>query len=388
MPSVCLYFQAHLPFQLHPYSIFQVGKHESYWDDKRSEKILNQVADRVYLPTNKILHEAIDAHEGKFQVAFSLSGVLIEQLEKWRPDILESFVRLADTGCVEFLSETYYHSLSFLESRKEFFRQVILHRDKIWKYFRQDPRIFCHTDLIYHNHLAYFASQMGYKGLLVEGVERNLHGRSPNQIYSAAHMQDFCLIPRNYYLSDDISLRFSDPNWIHYPVNSGTFSDWLSRQYGKSVHIFLPYETFGEYQSKETGILDFLKALPGEILSRENLDFKTPGELILEADHKSELYADDYISWTGAEKDLSSWQGNELQKEALLKVFEMEATVMEKDDKELIHEWAKLQEANYFRLMATNGNFPARSFLQNFSSPHQAYLHFMNMIADFQLKLR
>ena len=390
MPAVCLYFQVHQPFRLHPYSVFQVGKNQKYWDKRLNKSILNRVADNCYLPANQALLEEIDRHEGKVKASFSLSGVLIEQLEMWRPDVLESFQKLAKTGCVDFLSETYYHSLAFLYSREEFFRQIIKHREKIWHYFQQDSRVFRHTELIYNDHLAYFLSQMGYKMTLVEGVDQALRDRSPNEIYAPPHIPEFCLLPRNYHLSDDIAFRFSDPNWSHYPLEAGNFANWLNHQPGTSINLFMDYETIGEHQNVKTGILEFFRQLPGEIAKFPNLEMKTPDELIQEERSKEPFYASEYVSWADAERDISAWQGNEMQKEALQKVFELESTILATQEEELIREWSLLQTSDHFYYMSTKSRTDGgvHNYFNPFSSPFAAYRHFMNVIADFQLKLR
>jgi len=266
MPSVCLYFQVHQPRRLRRFSFFDVGRLHHYEDEAENRRLLDRIAHKCYLPANALLTELIGAYRGKFRLAFSLSGVLIDQLQRYRPDVLESFRRLAQTGCVEFLTETDSHSLAFLFSAREFGEQVLLHEQRIRKLFGQQGRTFRHTELIYNNDLAVAVEKMGYRVILAEGTEKLLGRRSPNHPYRPAGCDGLTLLLRNYRLSDDVAFRFSERSWADYPLTAAKYAHWLHRagQEETVINLFMDYETFGEHQWEDTGIFTFLEdAGPG-----------------------------------------------------------------------------------------------------------------------------
>ena len=280
MASVCFYFQVHQPYRLRRYSVFDTDHH--YFDDVKNAELCRKIAARCYLPANKMLLETIRQHEGKFRVAFSMTGVLLEQCELYAPEVIETFQQLSATGCVEFLDETYYHSLAFLYSREEFRAQVEMHRKKIKNLFGQEPRVFRNTELIYNNDLAHFVNHMGYDGIITEGADHILGYRTPNFVYRPPHAPRLKLLLKNFRLSDDIAFRFSNRAWEQWPLTADKFARWVSQINGNGqvCNLFMDYETFGEHQWAETGIFEFLRHVPGEVLKDPQNDFLTPSQVI------------------------------------------------------------------------------------------------------------
>lgn len=388
MPSVCFYFQVHQPFRIKHYSVFDIGKDHFYEDGEKNKWIMDKVSEKCYLPANSKMLELIKRHKGKFRISYSLSGTVIEQMELYRPDVLQSFVDLAKTGCVEFLSETYYHSLSFLFSKDEFKRQVKEHDDKIYKYFKQKPTVFRNTELIYNNELAAFVEKMGFKGILCEGVDRLLKDKHPNHLYKPVGTQKIKALLKNYRLSDDIAFRFSDKGWTEWPLHADTFASWVHKVAGVGdvVNLFMDYETFGEHQWENTGIFDFIDHLPKEILSHRDFNFKTASEVVDMYPARGVYDAHEFISWADQERDLSAWQGNNMQQESLKKIFELEKRVIATGNKDLIDVWGKLQTSDHFYYMSTKfwSDGDVHKYFSPYNSPYDAYIFYMNAFSDFE----
>ncbi|MBC7862736.1 MAG: polysaccharide deacetylase family protein [Bacteroidia bacterium] len=392
MPSVCLYFQVHQPFRIRNFSFFDIGNSHFYEDDAKNEEILNKVAEKCYLKTNKKMLDLIHRHNGKFRICYSLSGTVIEQFEKFRPDVLQSFIELAKTGCVEFLSETYAHSLSFIYSKTEFVRQVKKHSDVIRKYFNQVPTVFRNTELIYNNELAVFLEEMGYKGVLCEGVDRLLDGRSPDFIYRSVGTKNLKLLLKNYRLSDDIAFRFSDKGWKEFPLTPDKFTNWVHSiaGNGETINLFMDYETFGEHQWESTGIFEFLDKLPEKVLAHPDFCFKTPSEVIASSENGDLYDAHDFISWADTERDLSAWLSNSMQKEAFSRIYSIEQDVMTCNDPELLNVWERLQTSDHFYYMCTKfwNDGDVHKYFSPFDSPYDAYMYFMNVFSDLECKVK
>jgi alpha-amylase len=388
MPSVCFYFQVHQPFRIRPYSFFDIGRDHQYEDDKKNREILDKVSEKCYLRTNRKMLELIKRHQGKFRISYSISGVAIEQFEKYRPDVLQSFIDLANTGCVEFLAETYNHSLSYLYSKKEFERLVMKHTEKIEKYFGQTPKVFRNTELIFSNDLAIFAEKMGYKGILCEGVDRLLGDRSPNYLYQPVGTKNIKALLKNYRLSDDIAFRFSDRNWAEWPLTTNKFVTWLHKVAGNGevVNLFMDYETFGEHQWESTGIFDFLDHLPEAVFSHPDFDFKTPSELIDTYPVRGSYDAHSYISWADMERDLSAWLSNPMQQEAMKRIFSLEEKVKAIGDAKLLDVWEKLQTSDHFYYMCTKfwSDGDVHKYFSPYDSPYDAYIYYMNVFSDLE----
>ncbi|WP_028982070.1 glycoside hydrolase family 57 protein [Sporocytophaga myxococcoides] len=390
MPAVCFYFQVHQPYRLKQYSFFNIGNDHNYSDERLNKEILNKVSDKCYLPANKLMLELIKKFNKQFRISYSISGIALEQFEKYRPDVLESFIDLARTGCVEFLGETYHHSLSYLYSKDEFVRQIELHEKKIKHYFNQEPVVFRNTELIYNNDLADFIQKMGYKAILCEGVDGLLQGRTPNQVYTAPNNKKIKCLLKNFRLSDDIAFRFSNSDWPEYPLTAQKFASWLhNAQSADTINLFMDYETFGEHQWKETGIFEFMAHLPEEILKNKDFSFKTVGEVADDYQIKDVYDAHATTSWADSERDLSAWLSNSMQSESLSKLYAMEEDVKNSGDKDLIERWARLQTSDLFYYMCTKywSDGVVHKYFSPYNSPYDSYIYFINALADLEVEV-
>ncbi len=378
------------------YRIFDIGNDSHYFNDSsdsklNNKKILDKVAHKSYLPTNALLLDLLKKFP-QFAVSFSLSGVLLEQLELYQPEVLESFQKLVNTGRVELLSETYYHSLSFLYSEQEFEAQIDLHKKKIKKLFNQNPRVFRNTELIYNNALAKKIESMGFKGILAEGADHILQWRSPNFLYQPQGTNTMKLLLKNYKLSDDIAFRFSSKEWKEHPLTAEKFAQWISaiNGNGQIVNLFMDYETFGEHQWEDTGIFNFLHALPGEILKHPDNDFVTPSQAVKRYTTMGELDIHHFISWADIERDLSAWRSNAMQYDAMGKLYSLEDAILNTKDKQLIHDWRRLQTSDHFYYMCTKwfADGDVHKYFNPYESPYDAFIAFMNVINDLKLRLQ
>jgi alpha-amylase len=389
--SVCFYFQVHQPFRLRRYNFDQIGSDHFYEHYDQNVSILNKVADKCYLPTNSKILELLMRHKGKFKVAYSISGVALEQFGLYRPDVIKSFQALAATGSVEMLGETYYHSLSFLYSKEEFDRQVKMHREQLKSLFDVEPTTFRNTELIFNNELAKHVASLGYKGMLCEGADKWLNGRTPNQLYTSPDIEKFSLLLKNYRLSDDIAFRFSNHEWEDWPLTADKFSQWLHDHAGnaETINLFMDYETFGEHQWKETGIFDFLDNLPEMILDHPDFHFRTPAEVINLCPPRDVYDVPEFTSWADAERDLSAWNENEMQREALDKIYALEKAVKETENPDLLKVWGKLQTSDHFYYMSTKfwADGDVHKYFSPFESPYDACVYYMNVISDLKLTL-
>ena len=328
MVSVCFYFQVHQPVRLRPYTVFEIGKNSSYFDEQKNKEILDRVAKKCYLPANAIMLELLDKHP-EFRVSYSISGVALEQFMCHEPKVLDSFKELARTGRVEFLDETYHHTLSFVYSKPEFIEQVKLHNRLIRNLFGKSPKVFRNTELIYSNEVASIAEKIGYKGILAEGADHILEWRSPNFVYKPKGTKKISLLLKNYRLSDDVAFRFSERSWSEWPLTAEKFAGWISRANGNGniVNLFMDYETFGEHQWADKGIFELLRHLPNEILKHPDNDFVTPSEAVDRYESKSDVDFHNFVSWADVERDLSAWLGNKMQQEALKEIYHLETNV-------------------------------------------------------------
>ena len=395
MPSVCFYFQVHQPLRVRKYRIFDVGQDSSYFNDTSgtsldNQTIINKVASKCYLPANATLLENIK-NNPDFKISFSISGVALEQFEKYAPEVIDSFKALVDTGNVELLSETYYHSLASVYSPEEFVNQVGLHRKKIKDLFGVTPSVFRNTELIYSNEIAKMVEKMGYKGILAEGADHILEWRSPAFVYKPINTENIKLLLKHYRLSDDIAFRFSCRDWKDYPLTAPKFANWVSSHNGggDTINLFMDYETFGEHQWEDTGIFEFLRHLPTEILKNPDNHFATPSEVLDRYEAKGELDVHNYVSWADTERDLSAWIGNDLQKEALDTVYALGQEIIHIDDPELIEDWSKLQTSDHFYYMCTKwwNDGDVHKYFSPYESPYEAFIAYMNVMQDLRLRL-
>jgi alpha-amylase len=381
----------HQPFRLKNYSLFDIGNNADYFNEKKNMEIMQKVANKCYLPTNKIMLDLINKHNGRFKISYSISGVALEQFEKYAPEVLDSFMELNDTGCVEFLNETYYHSLSFLYSKEEFKEQIIMHKKKIRSLFNQKPKVFRNTELIFNNELANFIQRIGYKGILAEGADHILGWRSPNFIYTAKTAPRLKMLLKNYKLSDDIAFRFSNRSWKEWPLTVEKYAGWLNAANGNGnlVNLFMDYETFGEHQWEDTGIFDFLRHFPGEILKHSDNNFMTPTEAIKNYNPVSELDVHCPVSWADIERDTSAWDGNKMQQSAIQRIYLVEGMIKRSKNKELIENWRKLQTSDHFYYMCTKwfNDGDVHKYFNPYENPYDAFIAFMNILNDINLRL-
>ena len=391
MPSVCFYFQVHQPFRLRHYTVFD--KSPVYFDEFKNSTICRKVANKCYLPANRMLLDVIKRFDGRFKVAFSLTGVLLEQFHKYCPEVMSTFDALAETGCVEFLAETYYHSLSFLYSRDEFIEQVEKHVEQVNYLFGVKPRVFRNTELIYNNDLAKTIENTGnFDAIITEGADHILGHRNPNFVYQPPNCDHLKLLLKNYKLSDDIAFRFSNRDWKEYPLMAGKFGHWINQinGCGNVVNLFMDYETFGEHQWSDTGIFDFMYHLPEEVLKNPDNDFKTPSEVIDAYPVMDTVDVPHVISWADTERDLTAWLGNAMQSNALHEVYRIEELVKEAQNEHLMADWRRLQTSDHFYYMCTKyfSDGDVHKYFSPYESPYDGYINYMNVLSDLKRRCK
>lgn len=388
--SVCLYFQLHQPERLRQYHVFDINTNHDYFDAQRNKEICQDVANKCYLPANKKLLKLIEDTNKRFKVAFSISGILLEQFETHAPEVIESFQQLARTGCVEFLAETYYHSLSYLYSKEEFMEQLKLHEEKIKQLFDQKPKVFRNTELIMNNELAAFIENKGYAGIMAEGADHLLGWRNPNFVYKTVCNQNMGMLLRNYKLSDDVAFRFSNKEWKEYPLTAQKYSKWLDNinSNGEVVNIFMDYETFGEHHSSKGGILEFLENFPKYVIEKGN-QFMTPSEIMESYPIRGEVDMHDFVSWADAERDLSAWMSNAMQNNSLQEIFGMEEAVKKSGDENILNDWRYLTTSDHFYYMSTKwfSDGAIHGHFNPHDTPYEAFVVYMNVLNDLILRI-
>ncbi|WP_316897610.1 glycoside hydrolase family 57 protein [Pseudodesulfovibrio indicus] len=392
MISVCFYFQVHQPMRLdQKYTFFDIGRWHDYRDDKANRDILRKVAEKCYLPANRMMLDLIERHKGRFRISYAITGVAMEQFQEFCPEVLDSFRELADTGCVEFIGETHYHSLAFLFSKEEFRRQVKMHSRILEEFFGAKPVTFRNTELIYSNDLALEVEKMGYRAILAEGADQVLGWRSPNFVYQPSGCSKLKALLKNYRLSDDVAFRFSDRGWSEWPVTTEKFAGWVHAVAGSGemVNLFMDYETIGEHQWADTGIFEFFRALPGAILSRDDFVFETPGEAAAHLDPMAQLDVPYFTSWADLERDVTAWQGNPMQDQAAELAYGLEDKVMASGDEEIVATWRELLTSDHFYYMCTKwfSDGDVHKYFNPYETPHQAFITYMNALNDLALRL-
>jgi alpha-amylase len=389
--AICLYFEVHQPYRLKRYRFFDLGHDHYYYDDFTNESILRKVAEKCYLPANNIIMDLITKHKGKFKVAFSLSGIVIDQFRLYAPEVLDSFRKLAETGMVEFLSETEAHSLSSLKNKNEFIRQVNEHKILLKEYLGVEPTSFRNTELIYSDQIGSWVAEMGFKAILTEGAKHVLGWKSPNYLYCNAINPRLKVLLRNFVLSDDIAFRFSNRNWNEWPLTTDKYASWLNKLAPKSelVNIFIDYETFGEHNWKETGILDFLSHLPGAVLKKTSFKFMTPSEVADNLQPVSAISVPSPISWADEERDITAWLGNELQNAAFEKLYSLTEKVNNCQYDLLKKDWLFLQSSDHFYYMCTKffSDGAVHAYFNPYETPYDAFMNYMNVLSDFEIRL-
>jgi len=422
MTSVVFYFQVHQPYRLRRYSVF--NSDPFYFDSAKNGEILRKVADKCYRPATQLILDLVKRHKGNFRVSYAMTGVVLDQLQEFAPDVLDIFKRLNDTGCCEFIGETYYHSLSFLYSKREFFEQVNKHTAKIQELFGQTPTVFRDTELIYSNELAYALADMKdengeprWYGTICEGTDLLLGYRSPNYLYRPPDLfgktvmgkggKPFGLLLKNYRLSDDIAFRFSNRGWAEWPLSAEKFAGWVNHINGDGFlcNLFMDYETFGEHQWADTGIFKFVESLPEKIFdaSPGQNHFNTPSEAFKQFEPVGVYDVHQWISWADTERDLSAWKGNAMQDGSFAEVYRLEGAIKEKvaaagasrDAKQmheaecLLEDWRKLTTSDHFYYMCTKywADGDVHNYFSPYDSPYDSYINYMNVLDNVRTRI-
>ena len=387
--SVCLYFQVHQPTRLRLYRFFDIGKDSHYYDDFADRTILKRVAQKCYLPMNQLLLDVIKQQKGAFKVAFSLSGSVLEQFERYAPEVIDSFRALADTGCVEFLAETYYHSLASLASEAEFSHQVLKHKALVEQLFGQTPKVFRNTELIYSDSIGRQVYQLGFKTMLTEGARHIMGWKSPDYVYSCAEQPKLKLLLRNYSLSDDIAFRFSDKGWKDWPLTAEKYLSWLKQSEGEIINLFMDYETFGEHQAASSGIFDFMRYLPEAITQDGTFEFVTPSQAARKHKAVAPIEVPQTISWADEERDVTAWLGNELQQDAFNKLYAQTEKLSILNNPTLWEDFGHLQESDHFYYMCTKffSDGEVHKYFNPYDTPYEAFINYMNVLSDFIIRV-
>ena len=385
--SICFYFQVHQPYRLRTYRFFEIGKKHYYYDDYNNRMYMRRVAEKCYLPMNALLMRQMERFGDKVKVAFSFSGIAIEQMEQYAPDVLESFQKLVATGNVEVLSETYAHSLASLTTPEEFKRQVLAHKRKMKEVFGTTPKTFRNTELIYSDEIGAAVADMGYNLMLTEGAKHVLGWKSPNYMYANAINPKLKVLLRNFKFSDEIAFRF-----VQDGLRAEDFVAWLNAlpEEEEVVNIFMDYETFGEHQSAETGIFDFMERLPEVILTQSDFKFATPQELGKTLQPVCAVNVPNVMSWSDEERDLTAWIGNPLQDDAFKTLYDLSSKVRRIKDEELQQDWTLLQTSDHFYYMCTKwlSDGVVHKYFNHYASPYDAYINYMNVLTDFANRVK
>ncbi len=376
-PVVCLFFQAHQPFRTQSYDFFQIGSNPNYFDDKKNQLLLNDVCKQSYLPALQLFEKLHQKTGGQFSFGLSLSGTLLTQLERWRPDVLARFKNAVDLGVAVLTGGMMTHSISSFFSAQETARQIQNHRRLIFDYFGVRPTVFANTELIYRDDMVKTIQSFGYDTILAEGIQRYLGHRSPDYLYHAVDSPAVRLLLRNSDLSDDLGLRFSDRNWDAFPLTPDKFLNWVTAETAPIRNLFMGLESIGAYHPKESGIFDFWENL---ILGAHALGIRvhSPASVVNALEPCEGYSAPKHSSWAGVEKDKSAWQANVMQQEASQKLFRLQQLVESSNSKELFDHWSNLQSAEHFTAMSTQHAVD--------SAPYENYSYFMNILADLQIR--
>lgn len=394
MKSLCFYFQVHQPYRVKQYRVFDIGNDPEYFNHRgegklNNREIMRKVAEKSYIPTTKLIITLLKRHP-EFRAAFSFSGVALEQMELYAPEVIDLFREAIQTGRVEVLGETYYHSLAFFYSHAEFERQVTKHRQIIRRLFGVWPRVFRNTELSYNNEVGQWADAQGYDGICAEGWDPILGWRSANYVYKPPNTSHIRLLLKQYRLSDDIAFRFSSREWSEWPMTAEKFGQWFQAAEGDTINLFMDYETFGEHQWEDSGIFGFLEKLPEEILKNPNHTFMTPSEVIRAHDIRDEVDMPHVVTWADTDRDLTAWLGNPMQRAAIESVYALESEILNLNDTKMIDDWRKLQTSDHFYYMCTKyfADGDVHAYFSPYSSPYDAYIAYMNALSDLRLRVK
>lgn len=394
--GIVLYLHAHQPLRVRKYSVFDTAYNHNYFDDpdynseRNNEQVFKKVSDKSYRPMNALLEKLLATHP-EFKVSLSITGTFLEQAERWAPDVIDSFKRLVDTGRVEIVSETYYHSLAFFYSRTEFEHQVDIHRAKIRELFGVETKVFRNTELSYNDSMAKWADDYGFKGILSEGWDPILEWRSPNYVYKPVGTTNIALLMKNYRLSDDVAFRFSDRGWVSWPLNADTYADWVNMSITDKeiVNLFMDYETFGEHQWEDTGIFNFYESFVGKWLENPANTFYTVSGAIEAFEPVGEISMPNTVTWADTERDLTAWLGNSMQQEAMRYIYSLEDDILRTNDTDLIGDWRRLQTSDHAYYMCTKwfNDGDVHAYFSPYESPYDAFLYYVNVVRDLRWRL-
>ncbi len=391
MKTICFYFQVHQPFRLRRYRFFDIGQYHNYFDEYANRSIMRKVAEKCYLPTNNLMLSLINEFGNRFKISYSISGTALDQFEMYAPDVLDTFRRLAETGSVEFIAETYSHSLSALKCREEFEKQVNAQTKRIEQLFGQKPTTFRNTELIYSDEVGAMVAGMGYRAMLTEGAKHILGWKSSNYLYTNAINPKLKLLLKNFQLSDDIAFRFSNRDWEEWPLTTEKYVHWLNSINPKDeiINLFMDYETFGEHQWAETGIFDFMRALPGRVLAHTDFEFLTPAEAARKHQPIASMHVPYPISWADEERDLTAWHGNEMQNDAFNNLYSLVQKINKIGNPDLQRDWRYLQTSDHFYYMCTKwfSDGDVHKYFNPYDTPYDAFINFMNAFSDFKIRV-
>lgn len=392
--AIVLYLHVHQPFRIRDYTVFDTGVDHNYFDAPEGDRtnnadIIRKVAYKSYIPTNERLLKMLNDNP-EFKLSMSITGTVLDQFEEYAPEVLESFKRVVATGRVEIVAETYHHSLAFFYSRGEFEAQVEMHRRRIQELFGVTPTAFRNTELSYNNDIGYWADKAGYKAVLCEGWDPVMGWRSPNFVYRPSYTENIRLLAKNYKMSDDIAFRFSNKAWEEYPLTAEKYQDWLNASWDQPImNLFMDYETFGEHQWEDTGIFDFLEALPKLWLKDDHHTFMTVTEAATSFDAVDYIDVPQTITWADTERDLTAWLGNSMQQGAIKGLYELEDAVLRSDDTSILMDWRKLQTSDHFYYMCTKwmSDGDVHAYFSPYETPYIAAMNFMNVYHDIKYRL-
>lgn len=393
MKSLCFYFQVHQPYRVKRYRVFDIGVDQEYFNDRsehdlNNRRVLEKVARKSYIPATARILALLKAHP-EMRISYSFSGTVLEQLEQYAPEALDLFKQVVATGQAEVLGETYYHSLAFFYSPREFEAQVAQHRELVRRIFGVWPQVFRNTELSYRNDLGAWAERAGYKAVLAEGWDPVLGWRSPNYVYRPKDTQRVKLLLKNYRFSDDVAFRFSSRDWVQWPLTAEKFATWLGEAEGDTVNLFMDYETFGEHQWEDTGIFEFLEQLPEQVAHNPGMQWNTPSEVAAMFDAREEVDMPHVVTWADTDRDLTAWTGNPMQRAAVEHVYALEDAVHQANDRKILEDWRRLQTSDHFYYMCTKwfADGDVHAYFSPYESPYDAHIAYMNALSDLRLRL-
>ena len=395
MRAICLYLHIHQPVRYREYSIFDVSNDSNYFTDyydgrQSNERIFKKVANKSYRPMLALLQRNMKKYPG-FQVSFSITGTWLEQAEKWAPELIDTIRSMVESGQVEIVGETYYHSLSFFDNQAEFETQVKMHADKIKQLFGVTPKAFRNTELAYNDNLAKWAENAGYQAILAEGWDKILGWRSPNHVYRPAGCDNIKLLLKNYRLSDDIAFRFSNRSWSEWPLTVPKYLRWLDDDClrGNLINLFMDFETFGEHQWEDTGIFDFMDQLIPAWLGQYENKFVTVSEAAELEAPADEVSMPETVTWADTERDLSAWHSNSMQNSAMQDLYALRDDILASNDEKLISDWRHLTTSDHPYSMCTKywHDGDVHAYFSAYASPYESFMYFENVLRDLSYRL-